>query len=388
MTESLWRGPYTDTERSAITTCKRRCQSRDGLGLLRVNKQIHREASDVFYKKNLFCFPSTDAFLSLRSNPIDAADSIRRLSILQEYSMHTYMADALTYHDRQFWSILTDFPRLTELEIPIHTAQPFYAAERVLEHTNLRKLRVTHHSIIRHEQDVKSWQYAKVVMRLERDIALPRQFLRRQCQVASLASRRCRCERFVRLALRDLETCFYSVHDSYGKAPRLAKRCYNAGWEVCEDEDPISPNGLPVKTKLKLPDGTKEQVTLIGLPRLKQKSRIAAGRWERNGRIPRQNVTHQPYIPETREDATNATMRCPGQSKRAQRSISAAQKNSDDDKALRDERRAQEAKRTAQVERKARKMACKDLQRSTREQKEEKKASLKRLGRKTLPQGA
>ena len=222
-------------------------------------------------------------------------------------------------------------------------------------------------------------------MRLEQNIGLPKHLVQNQCAIAVQPRRRCSCERQVWNSLWDLHSQFYSIHDWYNwqnaDPSKIAKECYRAGVKKCIEDDLISPDGLPVRLTLSLTSGTRRRATLLGLPRIKQETRIAAARWEKNGKIPRQNVTRQPYILESREDGTNAVMRCPGQSKRAQRSIEAARRNFDEE-AAREERRAQREKRTAQSERKARRTAYKDLRRSTREQQEDKKAGKKRLGRK------
>ena len=101
-----------------ITRCRKVCQGREGLGLLRTNKQIYAEANQILWQKNMFCFDDIAEFGAvLESIPETARLSIQRLSILDvHYSQLRWSEERA--REAILWKTLLTARDLIELEVP------------------------------------------------------------------------------------------------------------------------------------------------------------------------------------------------------------------------------------------------------------------------------
>ncbi|KAF2171674.1 hypothetical protein M409DRAFT_17911 [Zasmidium cellare ATCC 36951] len=113
------------TDATDLARCRNSCVRRQGFGLLKaVNKQIQREASDVFWANNTITFPEyiinigqrRTLIPALQAIPPAALPRIRRLALweIEDFAgVGTY-----AYTRAKIFDVLATMPNLTHLEIP------------------------------------------------------------------------------------------------------------------------------------------------------------------------------------------------------------------------------------------------------------------------------
>lgn len=268
-------GPQDD--RAKCVACQKICQGRPGLTLLRVNKQIHREARQTFLAKNIFCFVSIVAFNKTLENiaPSDLG-LIRRLDIMHDSTELRARFWASTrisvMEEAELWNSLQCLTGLVELSLPAPVLVWSFDDD-LLEMKTLRHLRTTFftHVIGWHNHMSIRGAREMIYMILRQDIELPWCFLRDE----HAGKQTCmRCWSHLTKQHRELRHNFYNDIRSIHRDPEpLAERCLRVASRRLIKSDIVSPEGQPLDVTLELDDGMSQEVTFLGLPRYDAQTR-------------------------------------------------------------------------------------------------------------------
>lgn len=111
-----------------------------------VNKQIQREASEIFWESEKICFPESmmicvrpTLIAALKSIPQSALEHIRNLALWQVEDMSSRLA--YSYHQEALPEVLQTFPNLTHLEISA-TLLELPVQDKIMSLPSLSTLRI------------------------------------------------------------------------------------------------------------------------------------------------------------------------------------------------------------------------------------------------------
>lgn len=280
--EEFERGYGREQDKWKFEACEKICQGRAGLALLRVNKQVHEEAQQIFLEKNVFCFMSALAFINTCAGIPDTVPSrVRRLAILQDQTQpnegryqHTFLEKHV---ERPLWENIERFSNLVELTFPAQTSAYLYDDQIFSLRRTLRSLRVVFFSTVNWWPRVVSLSDAPTeytYMLLSRDIGIPACWPRATCK-DPVNRYSCNCYYGLFRELIALSDNFYGYSSSSSmKEEILTRRCSSAAIHFLSARPNVcAPDGAPKSMALELEDGEKQDVTFLGLPRLEESAR-------------------------------------------------------------------------------------------------------------------
>lgn len=230
--------------------CRRLCQARGGLGLLRSNKQIYQEANSIFWGKNMFCFDHIDDFVAaVESMPESAHLSFRHLSLLCSNTRDT-SSTGFEASKARMWEALLTLKNLKSLELaPEYTHHP--GLDKLLLLKCLQEAHILRFMAIggwRNNIRSRAYLCSKIRIPFDEKCMLPRSF--RRCN-----GKPCCAYCGIRIRLWSVENRLRMFRDHDGEVS-----------DALESADLVYAGASPQEFTFEVGVGGQRTVQLIGLP--------------------------------------------------------------------------------------------------------------------------